>query len=90
MIVMMVMMMVMMIMMMMPMMDDDDAADDNKPVQPTWAVGTLLGVRNVYTSIPYVFIYRISGVLGGEGECLTLLLTPLSSPSQGWTVSTPQ
>jgi hypothetical protein len=34
---------------------DDD--DDNKSVRPTWAVGALSGVRDVFTSITYIFTY---------------------------------
>jgi hypothetical protein len=37
--------------------DDADADDDDKPVWPTWAVGALSGVRDVLTSIAYVFTH---------------------------------
>jgi len=43
--------------------DDYDDDDDDKPVFPTWAVGVLSVVRDVFTSIAYVFTYsRLLGV----------------------------
>jgi hypothetical protein len=37
--------------------DDDDDDDNNNVVLPTWAVGALFGVRDVFTSTTYVFTY---------------------------------